>query len=104
MYNVCLRMLKHPHDAEDVLQLAFVQVFAKIETFKFEASVSAWIKRIVVNRSIDFLKKRRLLTTAPSTPIRHDGADPEPEADESDISYTVDRIKAAMQHSAKATA
>ena len=63
MYNVCLRMLRHAHDAEDVLQVAFVDIFRKIDTFNFEASISAWIKRIVVNRCIDHLKKRRLLTT-----------------------------------------
>jgi RNA polymerase sigma-70 factor (ECF subfamily) len=74
MYNLCLRMLKHAHDAEDVLQVAFVDIFSKIETFNFEASISAWIKRIVVNRCIDHLKKRRLLTTDLDT-NRHDSAE-----------------------------
>lgn len=73
MYNVCLRMLRHAHDAEDVLQVAFVDIFGKIESFNFEASISAWIKRIVVNRCIDHLKKRRLLTTDLDT-NRHDAA------------------------------
>lgn len=63
MYNVCLRMLRHAQDAEDVLQVAFVDIFRKIDTFNFQASISAWIKRIVVNRCIDHMKKRRLLTT-----------------------------------------
>ena len=73
MYNVCLRMLRHAHDAEDVLQVAFVDIFGKINSFNFEASISAWIKRIVVNRCIDHLKKRRLLTTDLDT-NRHDAA------------------------------
>lgn len=73
MYNLCLRMLKHSHDAEDVLQVAFVDIFGKINTFNFEASISAWIKRIVVNRCIDHLKKRKLLTTD-LDPGRHDVA------------------------------
>ncbi len=94
MYNLCLRMLRHPHDAEDVLQVAFVQVFSRIHTFNFDASVSAWIKRIVINRCIDHLKKRRLLTTA-FDPLRHDAAEngsgPTPEAP-----YTVEKIKAAV--------
>lgn len=97
MYNVCLRMLKHAHDAEDVLQVAFVQIFAKIDTFQFDASISAWIKRIVVNRCIDHLKKRRLLTTD-FDPVRHDGADWETAgASEEETSYTVERIRAAMR-------
>ncbi|MTB52673.1 RNA polymerase sigma factor [Lewinella sp. W8] len=73
MYNLCLRMLRHSHDAEDVLQVAFVDIFGKIETFNFDASISAWIKRIVINRCIDHLKKRRLLTTDLDT-NRHDAA------------------------------
>lgn len=97
MYNVCLRMLRHTHDAEDVLQVAFVQIFAKIDTFAFEASVSAWIKRIVVNRCIDHLKKRRLLTTD-LDPARHDGtAESEPCSIDDEQPYTVERIKQAMQ-------
>ena len=99
MYNVCLRMLKHAHDAEDVLQVAFVQVFGKIDTFNFEASISAWIKRIVVNRCIDHLKKRRLLTTD-FDPVRHDTGDRQPAAPDEAVeegSYTVERIRAAMR-------
>ncbi|CAH1002489.1 ECF RNA polymerase sigma factor SigW [Neolewinella maritima] len=96
MYNVCLRILKHAHDAEDVLQLAFVQVFSKINTFNFEASVSAWIKRIVVNRCIDHLKKRRLLTTA-FDPVRHDHGSTEEDTPLDAPCYTVERIRAAVR-------
>lgn len=54
MFNVCLRMVKDELDAEDVLQNAFVDVFTKIGTFKFESSIGAWVKRIVVNNCINF--------------------------------------------------
>ena len=95
MYNLCLRMLKHSHDAEDVLQVAFVHIFAKIDTFNFEASISAWIKRVVVNRCIDHLKKRRLLTTD-LDPNRHDTAwETEPEPYDGGR-YTVEKIKDCM--------
>lgn len=60
MFNVCLRMVKDELDAEDVLQNAFVDVFTKIGTFKFESSIGAWVKRIVVNNCINFLKKKRM--------------------------------------------
>ncbi|MEL6717907.1 MAG: sigma-70 family RNA polymerase sigma factor [Bacteroidota bacterium] len=60
MYNVCLRMVKNEVDAEDLLQSSFVDVFKRIHTFRAEASVGAWIKRIVINNCINFLKKRRL--------------------------------------------
>lgn len=60
MYNTCLRMLNNENDAEDVLQTAFVQVFRKIDSFRYESSIGAWIKRIVVNHCINCLKKRKL--------------------------------------------
>ncbi|NJB85900.1 RNA polymerase sigma-70 factor (ECF subfamily) [Lewinella marina] len=98
MYNLCLRMLKHSHDAEDVLQVAFVTIFSRIDTFNFEASISAWIKRVVVNRCIDHLKKRRLLTID-LDPGRHEAAAvvDEPVYSEEN-GYTVERIKRAMDH------
>ena len=60
MYNVCLRMVNNEHDAEDLLQNSFVDIFSKLNTFKYQSSIGAWIKRIVVNNSINFLKRRRL--------------------------------------------
>ncbi|MBK7410322.1 MAG: RNA polymerase sigma factor [Saprospirales bacterium] len=60
MYNVCLRMIRNEPDAEDLLQNSFIDVFSNLESFRFESSIGAWIKRIVVNNCINFLKKRRL--------------------------------------------
>ena len=62
MYNICLRMVNNDLDAEDLLQQSFVDVFTKMDSFRYESSIGAWIKRIVVNNCINFLKKRRLLT------------------------------------------
>lgn len=60
MYNVCLRMVNNESDAEDILQHSFMDVYSKLHLFKFESSIGAWIKRIVINNSINFLKKRKL--------------------------------------------
>lgn len=60
MYNICLRMLGSVENAEDVLQNSFVDVFSKLDTFRYESAVGAWIKRIVINNCINFIKKRRL--------------------------------------------
>lgn len=59
MYNVALRMLRNAADAEDVLQNAFVEVFTRLDTFRHESTIGAWIKRIVVNQCINFMKKRK---------------------------------------------
>jgi len=60
MFNICLRMVNDEMDAEDLLQQSFTDVFTKLNTFRYESSIGAWIKRIVVNNCINFLKKRRL--------------------------------------------
>lgn len=62
MYNICLRMLNSDVDAEDILQNSFVDVFRKINMFRFDSSIGAWIKRIVINNCINHLKRRRLKT------------------------------------------
>ncbi len=63
MYNICLRMVKNEEDAEDLLQNSFVDVFRNLDRFRFQSSVGAWIKRVVVNNCINFLKKKRLQFT-----------------------------------------
>lgn len=60
MYNISLRMLGSVENAEDVLQNSFIDVFSKLDSFRFESSIGAWIKRIVINNCINYLKKRRL--------------------------------------------
>jgi RNA polymerase sigma-70 factor (ECF subfamily) len=56
-------MMGNEADAEDMLQNAFVDVFLKIDSYRSEATIGAWIKRIVINTCINHLKKRRLNTT-----------------------------------------
>ena len=60
MYNVCLRMVKNETDAEDLLQNSFVDVFSKLHSFQYKSSVGAWMKRIVINNCINFLKSKRV--------------------------------------------
>lgn len=76
MYCVAMRFLKNADDAEDVLQEAFVKAFQKIHQFKGEVSFGAWLKRIVVNKCIDFLKSKKEQTIALDesymSPVEHD--------------------------------
>ena len=64
MYNTSLRIVSNPMDAEDVMQESFFKAFDKIGTYRNEVSFGAWLKQIVVNSSLDFLKKKRLNTTS----------------------------------------
>jgi RNA polymerase sigma-70 factor (ECF subfamily) len=60
MYNTTMRMVQNAHDAEDILQSIFIEVFTKLDSFRYESSIGAWIKRITINKCINFLKSRRL--------------------------------------------
>jgi len=59
MYIVAKRFVKDDMDAEDVLQDAFIKAFSKLHQFKNEVTFGAWLKRIVINKCIDFLKSKR---------------------------------------------
>ncbi|MCX2680210.1 sigma-70 family RNA polymerase sigma factor [Galbibacter sp. EGI 63066] len=59
MFCVAMRFLKNTDDAQDAVQEAFIKAFQKIHQFKAEVTFGAWLKRIVVNKSIDFLKSKR---------------------------------------------
>ena len=60
MYNVSLRIVNNETDAEDIMQESFLKAFKKIDTYKGEVSFGAWLKKIVINRSLDYLKKRKV--------------------------------------------
>ena len=57
MYNVSLRIVKNNFEAEDIMQEAFLTAFTKLHTFKGEVTFGAWLKRIVINKSLTQLKK-----------------------------------------------
>ncbi len=60
MLNVSFRILNDVQDAEDVLQEAFVTAFNKLSTFRGESTFGGWLKRIVINASLNVLKKRKV--------------------------------------------
>jgi len=60
MFNIGFRFLGNKEDAEDIVQDSFVDAFKKLQSFKYESSFGAWLKRIVINKSINHLKARRI--------------------------------------------
>ena len=92
MYNVALRLVKDDAEAEDVLQEAFLDAFSRISDFRQESTFGLWLKQIVINRLINYLRKRKVeLVSLDEVEI----AD-EPNYDESETVLKVEAIKAAM--------
>ncbi len=57
MYNLAFRIVKDEHFAQDVMQEGFLKAFTKIDSYKQEVAFGAWLKKIIINYSIDFYKK-----------------------------------------------
>ncbi len=60
MYNIGMRMLGSKEDAEDIVQESFVSAFKNLSGFNYESTFGAWLKRIVINKSINYLKKKKV--------------------------------------------
>lgn len=57
MYNSAFRILKDEFEAEDIMQEAFLTAFTKLDSYKGEVAFGAWLKRIVINKSLTQLKR-----------------------------------------------
>lgn len=95
MYNTALRIVGKVADAEDVLQEAFTDAFMQLKTFEQKSTFGAWLKQIVIFKSISFLKKQRLNFAELNEQI-HDGIDVDI-INEDDVWFTVEGIKQKMK-------
>jgi RNA polymerase sigma factor (sigma-70 family) len=96
MLNVAFRIVGNIAEAEDVLQEAFLDAFNKVKDFRQDTTFGLWLKQIVVNRSINMLRKRRLELIEMEGDMLENIADEEAEDDE-DIQYQATRVKEAMK-------
>jgi len=95
MYHTALRILGNTADAEDILQEAFIDAFRNLDRFGGKSTFGAWLKQIVIYKSINQLKKKKLvLVEAPQDWEEEDPA----ASDREDVdALQVHRIKEAMQ-------
>jgi len=61
MYNTSLRIVNDSMEAEDIMQESFLSAFEKIDTYSGTVSFGAWLKKIVINRSLDVLGKKKAI-------------------------------------------
>ena len=95
MYNTSLRIVNNTGDAEDVLQEAFTDAFRSLEDFHYKSTFGAWLKRIVINKSINCLRKRKMdMIDIEKTNIGH--LPEEDTSDEQEIQMKVEDIKKAV--------
>ena len=92
MYNICYRMVSDDMEAEDILQQSFVKAFKHIDKFDFRATPGAWLKRIVVNNCINYLRKKKIDLVS----IDNNHLHLTEEVENNDTSYNMDVVKKAM--------
>ncbi len=95
MYNASLRIVKDTAEAEDIMQEAFLTAFEKIGTYEGKVSFGSWLKRIVINKSLDSIRKKKIKLTELNEETSK--FTEEIETDESEIQYKVETIKKAME-------
>ncbi|MGY3791296.1 RNA polymerase sigma factor [Aquimarina sp. 433] len=61
MLSVCRYYIKDIHHAEEVMLTGFLKVFMNLKKFSFQGSFEGWIRRIMINESISFLRKQKQL-------------------------------------------
>ncbi|HNO70214.1 MAG TPA: RNA polymerase sigma factor [Bacteroidia bacterium] len=61
MMGICLRYASLKDEADDMLQNGFIKVFEKIETYRAEGSLEGWIRKIIVNEALTYLRKNKKL-------------------------------------------
>lgn len=61
MFHTVVRMLGNREDAEDVTQEVFARAFNRLDSYRQDATLGAWLKRIAVNASLNFLRKTKRL-------------------------------------------
>ncbi|WP_299114736.1 RNA polymerase sigma factor [uncultured Winogradskyella sp.] len=95
MLIVAQRFVKNTMEAEDVVQESFIKAFTKLEQYKAEVTFGAWLKRIVINKSIDLLKsKKQRLVDIEDVQLKIVDEDNDWSVDNG---ITIDEVKTAIQ-------
>lgn len=94
MFNTSIRIVTDAAEAEDIMQESFLDAFRRLDSYSGEGSFGMWLKRIVVNNSLDALRKRK--ETLPLEGSENEIPDPGDSYDEEGIQYQVREVKEAI--------
>lgn len=96
MFNTSLRIVNSVGDAEDVLQESFIDAFKHLADFRYNSTFGAWLKRIVINKSISLLRKKKLKMVDIDSATVADLSEYEA-VDETAFQYKVEEVRNAIQ-------
>jgi RNA polymerase sigma factor (sigma-70 family) len=96
MFSTCYRIVNHFTEAEDVLQDSFMDAFNNLKTFSYESTFGGWLKTIVINKSINHLRKKKL-NLIDNDKVATENLIQEDFINEEEIIYKVEEVKKAIQ-------
>ena len=97
MYNTSLRIVNNSMEAEDIMQESFLSAFEKIDTYSGTVSFGAWLKRIVINRSLDALGKKKAVFEDIESHFGIMDNSPEDAVRNEEVDVKVEEIKEAIE-------
>ncbi|MBL4708604.1 MAG: RNA polymerase sigma factor [Flavobacteriales bacterium] len=92
IYNSSLRIVGDRFSAEDIMQDSFIDGFKNIHQFDARSTFGAWIKKIAINKSINFIKRQQLLTHKLDDYSNAEEVDQEEESE----THSIEEVKMAM--------
>lgn len=95
LYNVCLRIIGNPQDAEEAMQDSFLKVFTRLEQYQAGTSFEAWLQQIAVRTAIDYV--RRQLPEGEGLTDDYTELADDDTPDEEELQCSVAQVKAACQ-------
>jgi RNA polymerase sigma-70 factor, ECF subfamily len=99
VYRLAYRMAGNSHDAEEIVQEAFLRGYQKLKQFAGQANFGTWVYRIAANYAIDRIRQRKVEDTRRELPFRdsEDGNELDPIAQVKDSAPSPERFAASSQ-------
>lgn len=95
MYNASLRIVNDSLLAEDIMQESFLDAFQKLDSFEWRSSFGSWLKRIVINKSLD--KIRRKLNEVSMDDVEEEIVLNDNNNDERDVECELEDVRYALK-------
>ncbi len=95
MYNAAYRIVNNEDEAQDVLQEAFISAFHNLESYRGDSAFGAWLKRIVINKAITQVTKKKMERFPDDD--RWDVREEEPVDIFEGFPFTVEKVRAAIE-------
>lgn len=93
MYNVAYRIVHDEEEAQDVLQEGFISAFRNLKNYRGDATFGAWLKRIVVNKALNAVKRKKMdrFPDEGQVEVMEESVD-----EFQDFPFTVEKVRGAM--------